>query len=80
MIAARYSNKDWPVNVVAHEYPYIVDINDVDGHVDLKQWKEMKRWCSVHCRDWMEFLFNSGPSVFMFKHEGDAVLFSLKWT
>lgn len=77
---SKYTQKDWPINIVLHEYPHIVEIGESGEYVDLHEWKAMKQWCAQHCTEWMEFLFNSGPSVFMFKYEGDAVLFSLRWS
>jgi hypothetical protein len=66
----------WPINVVALEYPHEVSVNVVN----IGTWREMKHWCQQHFNDaHMDFFFDSGPSVFLFKHERDAVLFMLRW-
>lgn len=64
------------MNIVALEYPHEVSVNVVN----IGEWKQMRDWCRQQFSlDCMDFLFNSGPSVFLFKHERDAVLFTLRW-
>ena len=67
----------WPLNIVEQEYTHVFEFK----FVRIKQFREMKQWCSEHFADdeWMGVVFPTGESIVMIKHEHHAVWFSLIW-